>query len=193
MTIVRIREGLSSYEKKHLEQGNLIPSAVLFPIVQDSDGLKVLLLQRSNQVEHHSGEVSFPGGRIDSADKSPLDAALRESREEVGILRQNVEMLGELDDYLTVTGYHITPFLGLLSDVSDLSPRTIETTDLFFVPLSFFQDPQNIKKQYIEWQGQPRVVYVSVYANKTIWGATLAMIMNFIEVIADENRQIRNF
>lgn len=183
MTIIRIRKVFSTYTKKRLDPEGLIPSAVLFPIVQTNEGLEVLLLQRSNMVEHHKGEVGFPGGRIDPSDQGPLDAALRESEEEVGILPRDVEIIGELDDYITVTGYHITPFLGILSNIMDLGPRTIETTEAFFVPLHFFEQPGNVRRQYIEWQGRPMAVYVSQYDQKVIWGATLAVIMRFLKVI----------
>lgn len=188
MTIDRIRGVVSTYRKIRIDPQGMIPSAVLFPIADINGRLHVLLLQRSDRVDKHKGEVSFPGGQIDPSDRGPLQAALREANEEVGILPQKVEIIGELDDYITVTGFHITPFLGLLSDFHDLTPRTVESTEAFFVPLDFFAQPQNVTRQYIEWQGQKKAVYVSNYQEKIIWGATLAMIIRFFKVINDENR-----
>ena len=193
MNIEDIRRALADYRKRRIDPKGLIPAAVLFPVVEGTphgsdDGLRVMLLQRSKAVEHHKGEVGFPGGRIDPSDPGPLDAALREAYEETGLLREQVEIIGELDDYVTVTGYHITPFVGVLTDVHDLAPRTIETTEIFFVPMSFFEKPGHVSHTRIIWQGQPRTVYTAHFHDKFIWGATLAMIMRFLEVIKHEGR-----
>ena len=187
-----IRRALANYRKRKIGRSGLIPSAVLLPLVpKETPGygndIHIMLLQRSKAVEHHKGEVGFPGGHIDPSDASPLDAALREAYEETGLLREHVEIIGELDDYVTVTGYHITPFAGISTDADGLTPQTIETTEIFFVPLSFFTQPGHVEHTSILWQGQPRAVYTARFNGKFIWGATLAMIMRFLEVIG-ENR-----
>lgn len=180
-----VRGVMNAYRKHRIPSDGLIPAAVLFPLVHAGESLSVLLLLRSDRVDHHRGEVGFPGGRIDPGDRDPLAAAMREAREEIGLLPDRVRILGELDDYVTVTGYHISPFLGVLDRIEGLEPRTMETREVFTVPLAFFTTPGNVEAREIEWKGHQRRVYFARYGEKLIWGATLAMIMRFIEVIND--------
>ena len=187
MDLDLVRRLMASYHKQEIPVGGLTPAAVLFPLVLSDDGLSVLLLLRSNRVDHHRGEVGFPGGRIDPEDRDPLSAALREAREEIGLWPGRVEILGELDDYVTVTGYHISPFLGVLDGAEGLVPRTVETCEVFTVPLDFFMAPGNVEVREMDWKGGKRRVYFADYGQRLIWGATLAMIMRFIEVITNDD------
>ena len=151
-------------------------AAVILPLISNDSGLKILYLVRSDQVEDHKGEVGFPGGHIDPTDPTPLSAALRETNEEIGL--QHLDIIGELDDYITVTGYHIRPFVGWVESLEGIGPRTKETKEVFTVPLSFCE--QNVTEEVYFFRGKHRKVYFCKYQDKNIWGATMAITMMLI-------------
>ena len=156
----------------------LIPAAVLIPLVISKDGLSVLLTQRTDHLHEHPGQISFPGGRSEKEDFDALATALRESQEEIGLDSSRVEYLGQLPDYLTVTGYRVTPVVGLLTPPEFYVPDPFEVAEIFHVPLSFLMDPAN--HQLREWQsptGQ-RQFYAMPFEDRFIWGATAGMLRN---------------
>ena len=155
----------------------LTPAAVLVPLVP-RECLHVLLTRRTQHLRHHAGQVSFPGGRVETSDESPLAAALRESEEEIGLAPAAVEPLGVLDDYETVTGFLVTPVVALVSPDLRLQLDRFEVDEAFEVPLEFVLDPANHQVHARERNGVLRHFYVFEYQHHYIWGATAGMLMN---------------
>jgi 8-oxo-dGTP pyrophosphatase MutT (NUDIX family) len=156
----------------------LKPAGVLIPIIERDVGLSVLLTQRSAELKHHAAQVSFPGGRMEESDTDILAAALRETHEEVGIAPQEVSVIGFLDPMPTVTGYAVTPVVGLLSEPADLMVDTSEVEYAFEVPLLFLLDKRNQRAAEREFHGKKMPIIEFVYDDKRIWGATAFMLVN---------------
>ena len=166
----------------------LTPASVLIPIVARdaarSSGLTVIFTQRAAHLKDHSGQVSFPGGRVAAADPSPEATALRESQEEIGLDRRRVEILGRLPEYHTRTGYRITPVVGVVAPPFELRADTGEVEDIFEVPLEFLLDPANHQRHSREWQGELRWFFAMPYEGRYIWGATAGMLVNLYRHLA---------
>ncbi|KAB2914850.1 MAG: CoA pyrophosphatase [Hyphomicrobiaceae bacterium] len=156
------------------------PAAVLVPIVLRSE-LTVLLTQRSHDVPSHPGQISFPGGKIEQRDATPVDCALREAEEEIGLPPAHVEPLGYLDSYRTGTGFQINPVVALVRPGFKvvLDPR--EVLEVFEVPLRFLMNEANHQKQSREWRGRQRSFYAMPYDGRYIWGATAGMLKNMYD------------
>ncbi|HOW74795.1 MAG TPA: CoA pyrophosphatase [Candidatus Competibacteraceae bacterium] len=162
------------------EERMLTPAAVLVPLVERPDGYTVLLTQRTAHLEHHAGQISFPGGRAEEEDAGPVETALREAEEEIGLHRRHVvEIAGFLDLYQTVTGFLITPAVGFVTPPFDLRLDDFEVAEAFEVPLDFILDPRHHERHSMLYQGRQRQYYVIPYENRFIWGATAAMLVNF--------------
>ena len=158
-------------------EGEPRAAAVLVPIVNRPGGLAVLFTQRSADLLDHAGQISFPGGRVESGDADVNAAALRETEEEIGLRRDGVAILGRLADYETVTGYRVTPVVGWVEPPFDISPDPVEVADVFEVPLAFLLDPSN-QKQHFRMLGDTRRDYYAIpFGERYIWGATAAMLM----------------
>ena len=157
----------------------LRPAAVLVPVVRRDAGLTLLFTQRTDHLYDHAGQISFPGGRTEAHDESPAATALRETFEEIGLPQSRVEVLGLLPEYTTVTGYHVTPVVGLVSPPLALSLDAFEVAEAFEVPLTFFLDPGNHQRNTLQYQGRTRHYYAMPYEQRYIWGATAGMLMNF--------------
>jgi 8-oxo-dGTP pyrophosphatase MutT (NUDIX family) len=166
-----------------LKPNELVPAAVLVPIVERNDGLTVLLTQRTDHLTAHAGQISFPGGRVEDIDASHEAAALRETEEEVGLRSEHIEIVGQLDLYVTRTGFEVTPVVGIVTPPFSLSPDPFEVADVFEVPLSFIVDPANHQKHARLYNGIQRQFYVLPYENRYIWGATAGMLVNLSEVL----------
>jgi 8-oxo-dGTP pyrophosphatase MutT (NUDIX family) len=161
------------------------PAAVLVPLYYHANEWHVLLTLRTEHVETHKGQVSFPGGRVDPEDKDRVDTALREAEEEIGLRREDVTVLGQLDELLTVTQYHITPIVGVFPWPYEFVLSTRELSAVFGAPLRWLADPANLETQYREpiVTGPKIPVYYLHYDQFTIWGATARMLLNLIEVL----------
>ena len=167
------------------EPRTLIPAAVLAPLVERPEGYTVLLTQRTAHLEHHGGQISFPGGRAEAEDANPVETALREAEEEIGLDRRHVvEIAGFLDLYQTVTGFLVTPVVGFVTPPFALTLDTFEVAEAFEVPLDFILDPRHHEQRSLIYQGQPRRYYVIPYENRFIWGATAAMLVGFARRLA---------
>ncbi|TSA14200.1 MAG: CoA pyrophosphatase [Betaproteobacteria bacterium] len=164
----------------HLWRQNeeLRPAAVLVPVVRRATGLTVLFTRRTDHLYDHAGQISFPGGRCEAEDASPAATALRETFEEIGLAHSLVEVLGALPEYTTVTGYCVTPVVGLVSPPPALKLDAFEVAEAFEVPLRFLLDPDNHQRNTLQYQGRTRHYYAIPYEQRYIWGATAGMLMN---------------
>jgi len=166
----------------------LAPAAVLCGLVPRPDGLQVLLTKRAEHLRHHAGQISFPGGRMEAGDASPLQTALREAQEEVGLQPQHVEVIGQLPVYTTGTGFHVTPVVALVQPPFSLQPNPGEVDAVFEVPLAFLMNPANHRRHAFDWQGRQRQWFSMPYheplaegsgtVERFIWGATAGMLRN---------------
>ncbi|QWD64553.1 CoA pyrophosphatase [Polynucleobacter sp. MWH-UH2A] len=163
--------------------GKVTRAAVLIPLLLKEDGLSVLLTQRTNHLRDHAGQISFPGGRMDPEDQSPNDTALRESHEEIGLDPRRVEIIGQLPEYLTVSGYSVTPVVGLVQPQAEYVLDAFEVADVFEVPLRFLLDPANHQVRLWESEQGGRRFYSMPYENRFIWGATAGMLRNLYHLL----------
>lgn len=158
-----------------------VAAAVLVPIVVRPTGLTVLLTQRTAHLRDHAGQVSFPGGRCEAEDASPIDTALRESSEEVGVEPTQVEVLGTLPDYFTGTGFRVTPVVGLVTPPLNLRLDDFEVAEAFESPLDFLLDAANYRRESVEIAGQLRTYWAVPWQEYFIWGATAGMLVSLRE------------
>ncbi len=179
-----LRQRLAERSPAIKPEWDVRPAAVLVPLYLDGGEWHVLFTQRTELVETHKGQVSFPGGRVDPGDTSRVDTALREAEEEIGLRRKDVSVLGQLDELLTVTQYHITPIVGLFPWPYQFVLSTAELSEVFGAPLAWLADPDNLEVQMREpiVPGRKIPVYYLHYQGYTIWGATARMLLNLIEV-----------
>ena len=154
-----------------------IDAAVLVPVTDRADP-GVILTRRTETLKRHAGQVAFPGGRVDPGDADLVAAALREAEEEIGLPRACVTVIGPADCYRTVTGFQVTPIVGVIPPDLPLEKQSAEVADVFEVPLAFLLDTANHVEASVEWQGRERHYYEIVWNGYRIWGATAAMIVN---------------
>lgn len=159
----------------------LTPAAVLFPIVLRDDGHTVLLTQRTAHLRDHAGQISFPGGRVEAHDLTPIETALRETEEEIGLARERVEIVGFLPEYRTGTGFRVTPVVALVRPPFALQPDPFEVAEIFEVPLAFLIDPANHQQHSMHYRGALRNYFAMPYGEYFIWGATAGMIRSLSE------------
>lgn len=177
----RLAEALSRPVPPSAEGGGwprpdvLTPAAVLVPLLWRDEGVTVLLTRRTAHLSSHAGQISFPGGKLD-AGETPLDAALREAEEEVGLARADVRVLAVMEPYPTVTGYCITPVVGVLQPPLSLTPSEQEVAEVFEVPLARVCELAAYQRHEYEKDGQRGFYYALRYGSYFIWGATAAML-----------------
>jgi 8-oxo-dGTP pyrophosphatase MutT (NUDIX family) len=157
--------------------GDLTPAAVLVAVVERPSPT-VLLTERPQTMRKHPGQISFPGGRIDPGDDGPVEAALREAEEEIALPRACVELVGIADVYRTITGFEVTPVVGVVPPDLALEPQPGEVAALFEAPLDYLLDPRHQIVRTVQWQGRERCYYEIDWEGRRIWGATAAMIVN---------------
>ena len=160
-------------------------AAVLVPLVARPAGLTVLLTRRTDHLANHAGQISFPGGRLEDADDGPVACALRETEEETGLAPGYVDVLGRMDDYVTVTGFRVVPVVGLVAPGFTLDPDSFEVAEVFEVPLAFLLDAANHKRVERVVNGRSRPYYAIPYGDYYIWGATAGMLINLHRILSD--------
>ncbi len=161
----------------------LTSAAVLVPVIERPGELTVLFTQRTAHLSDHAGQVSFPGGRSEPTDPSPVFTALRETEEEIGLDPALIEVLGLLPEYRTGTGFRVTPVVGLVRPPFALNPDSYEVAEIFETPLSFFLDPANHQRHSMEIGGVMRHYYAMPYAGHFIWGATAGMLVSLYRLL----------
>ena len=162
-------------------------AAVLIPLVQRAEGLTLLLTRRADHLRHHAGQISFPGGRVEPGDDSPIATALRETEEEIGLSQEYISVIGQLPVYATVTAFQVTPVIALVEPGFTLKLDGVEVAEAFEVPLAFLMNPAHHRHHVFEfagvqrrflsmpWQGPEREYF--------IWGATAAMLRNLYRLL----------
>jgi 8-oxo-dGTP pyrophosphatase MutT (NUDIX family) len=167
----------------HPPEKHPVPAAVLVPIVNQPGGLTLLFTQRTAHLYDHAGQISFPGGRVESADASRIATALREAQEETGLCASHVEVIGQLPDYDIPTGFRVTPVVGWVEPPFELKPDPFEVADVFEVPLEFFLNPANHQRHSDIRNGRTRYYYSMPYGDRNIWGATAGMVYSLYQIL----------
>lgn len=168
----------------------LTPAAVLVPLVERDAGIHLLLTRRTMHLRDHAGQISFPGGRVEPDDAGPLATALRESREEVGLREDQVDVAGYLPARAVVTGFAVTPVVGFVpSDVAHVADPH-EVDQVFEVPLSFLRDPANRIDALRSWGGVDIPICEYHYGEHRIWGATAQIVEEFVTTIYRKTKNI---
>lgn len=176
---------LLAVEEDAVPQG-LTSAAVLVPVIERPQGLTVLFTQRTAHLNDHAGQVSFPGGRCERTDPTPVFTALRETEEEIGLDPARVEVLGLLPEYRTGTGFSVIPVVGLVRPPFTLRPDSFEVAEVFETPLAFLLDPANRQRHSMEIGGVLRHYYAMPYEGYFIWGATAGMLVSLQRLLEDD-------
>lgn len=180
----RIKRTLIQREKRHILNSGAVPAAVLMPIFERDGEDHILFTKRTDTVEHHKGQISFPGGRREDTDRDLLQTALREAHEEIGLMPDSVDVLGELDDEMTfVSNYVITPFAGYIPYPYPFKLSPDEVQEIMEVPISTLLDKANFRQEE-ETEGDITYpVYYYHYGDEVIWGATARILKRFFDTI----------
>ena len=161
------------------------PAAVLFPLVDRDEGLTVLLTQRASQLARHAAQIAFPGGRVDETDADMAGAALREAREEIGLDPARVQVFGYLPDHVVISGFRVTPVLGLVSPPFSLELNPHEVAGVFEVPLGHVLDSANHKARLRKVGDEEMLLYDFPWEGQNIWGATAGMLLTFVRMLRE--------
>ena len=182
-----VREKLSDHDPVILPNTTITRAAVLILLLNKNEIPHILFTKRTDSVETHKGQVSFPGGAWDKTDKSLQETAVRETFEEVGILPKYIHHLGQLDDFFTVTDFIVSPFAGFMTEQVDYVINEAEVAEVLEVPLSLFLQKSYFEVKKWEHRGQYYDVYFYYYGNQVIWGATAFMLNRFIDTVFEYN------
>lgn len=165
------------------EGGRVTEAAVLVPLVRRDAVVNVLLTQRTAHLNDHAGQISFPGGRVESADVSREETALRETEEEIGLPRARITLLGRLPDYEIPSGFRITPVVGWVEAPFELAPDPFEVASVFEAPLPYFLDPANYQRRQYHFRGRHRHYMAIPFEGRYIWGATAGMLYSLCRML----------
>ncbi|MBN2339794.1 MAG: CoA pyrophosphatase [Acidobacteria bacterium] len=177
-----IRLTLSNLEPRTLTKGFRRQAAVLIPVYEREGECHLLLTRRTDQVETHKGQISFPGGMQEEGEDL-LRTALRETYEEVGIAEDRVEVLGRFHDYVSITEYRVTPFAAFLRAPFTVRPQEREVAEILHVPFGTFLDPERLRTGSTAWGGRQVKVYYYSYGAHQIWGLTARIIKEFFDTL----------
>jgi 8-oxo-dGTP pyrophosphatase MutT (NUDIX family) len=183
LTLARIEERLRAHAPVRLPvPDGVTRAAVLVLLREGPDGPEVFLTQRSEGVRDHKGQVSFPGGATEESDDDATATAMREAAEEVGLDPAAIRLVGRLDDYVTITNYHVTPVVAFGS-FDGLSARTDEIADVFPFPLAFMADPSHVERVPGAGMGRREDILFVQFGDRLVWGATARMLNNLLEIV----------
>lgn len=181
--IESLRLGLQGRTPRRLNTTHAGRAAVLIPIVPQGKEFSFLLTRRTHKVETHKGQVSFPGGIRESSDQDLLQTALRETWEEIGLAARSIRILGEFDEYLSITELIVTPFAAWIEGPLELTLNLDEVDEILKVPFSIFQDSRNLRVEIRERLGVERKVYFYDFQGREIWGLTAQIIRDFLTLV----------
>ena len=179
----RIRDILARRVRSKVEAPSLICAAVLIPLLSKNGEWYVLVTQRTQHVEHHKGQISFPGGACDPDDADLQATALRETFEEIGVPPESVEILGALDDFVTVTDFVVSPFVGVIPHPLAYRLNGREVDAVIEVPISYLRDRAHLRVEQREYQGRVHDVLFWDYGSHVIWGATARILKSFLDLL----------
>jgi 8-oxo-dGTP pyrophosphatase MutT (NUDIX family) len=179
----QIRTILSSRTRRVVEHPPFSHAAVLVPLFKKGEDCHLLFTKRSDQVKYHKGEISFPGGVVDEEDLELISTALREADEEIGLKKSDVQILGILDDIVTITQFIVTPIVGLFPYPYPFKVSEVEIAELIEVPLSSLLREKSFSEKEIIRGGQKEIVYAYQYEKHIIWGATARILKQFLDLI----------
>jgi 8-oxo-dGTP pyrophosphatase MutT (NUDIX family) len=179
----RVRAILAQHPRHVVTDPSLVCAAVLIPLLFKEGAWYVLVTQRTERVEHHKGQISFPGGACDPNDVDLLATALRETYEEIGVPPEEVEVLGVLDDFPTISNFVVTPFVAVIPYPFGYRLNDGEVERAIEVPLAFLRDPAHLRVERREYQGQFHDVLFWDYGPHLIWGATARMLKDFMDLV----------
>jgi 8-oxo-dGTP pyrophosphatase MutT (NUDIX family) len=182
--INQIQNLLSSRQRKVIEHPPFSHAAVLVPLFQKDGDCHLLFTKRSEEVKYHKGEISFPGGVVDEEDRELIHTALREAREEIGLKENDVQIIGVLDDIVTITKFIVTPFIGLFPHPYPFKVSEVEIAELIEVPLSSLVEEDCYSEREIFRGGQNEIIYSYQYGKHIIWGATARILKQLLDLIS---------
>lgn len=175
---------LQAFPRQTIPTAALRPAAVLLPLFQRDGTDHLLFTERTAHLEHHAGEISFPGGGHDANDTDLAATALRETEEELGIDRNEVELLGRLDDFYSVHGYHVVPYVGIIPRPDNLQHDPFEIAGVFEAPLAHFRNPAIHRVENWQHRGEIHKVNFYQFGEHVIWGLTAAILRQFLDETA---------
>ncbi|MHB8376832.1 MAG: NUDIX hydrolase [Dehalococcoidia bacterium] len=183
--IERIRGRLAGYRPQYIDDETLARAAVLLPLYENGGDTHVLFTRRSELVEHHKGQISFPGGGYDASDGDLRVTALRETWEEIGVAPEHVEVLGQLDEMITVSDFLVRPFVGLITEPGPYPfvHSEVEVAEIIEVPLGHLRDDGNVVAEPRTYQGRQMMAYSYRYGDHLIWGATARILHQFLFIV----------
>jgi 8-oxo-dGTP pyrophosphatase MutT (NUDIX family) len=181
--IDQIRKKISSKQRRVIEHPPFSHAAVLVPLFQKGKDCHLLFTKRSEEVKYHKGEISFPGGVVDEEDLELINTALREAYEEIGLKERDVQIIGVLDDIVTITEFIVTPILGLFPYPYPFKVSEVEIAELIEVPLASLLEEDCFSEREIFRGGQKEIVYAYQYGKHIIWGATARILKQFLDLI----------
>jgi 8-oxo-dGTP pyrophosphatase MutT (NUDIX family) len=187
--INQIREILSSRRRRVIENPSFAHAAVLVPLFKREEACHLLFTKRTHTVRYHKGEISFPGGVFDEGDSGLEQTARREAFEEIGLKETDVQILGVLDDIVTITEFIVTPFVGLFPYPYPFQVSSIEIAELIEVPLSSLLDEKCFGEREIVQGDRRRIVNTYQYGDHTIWGATASILRQFLDLISGDRKK----
>ena len=181
---------LAQREKRYIIDAERVPAAVLVPLYQKQGTYYIVFIKRTEKVKDHKGQISFPGGARDNEDQTLLHTAVRESREEIGLQAQDIEVIGELDDELTTTSnYTVTPFVAVIPCPYSFQKNADEVADILEVPIAALMNNGRMSENDEILDGEPIESYTYEYRGNIIWGATARILKKLLDIIGGINRK----
>lgn len=167
-----------------VEPDNLVPSAVLIALIEKDNQLEVLLTKRASHLKHHSGQICFPGGKVEPTDSDYTATAIREAYEEIGVNSADLTIVGQLHPYQTITGFSITPIVALLPSNTTYTIDNNEVAEIFHVPFHHFLDNNTHSSMNIVHRSGTHKVHFMPYQHYNIWGATAAILKDLVQLVS---------